>query len=238
MGDVFRQKIHRYIDAAGKRVTKNTPGARLVEEESSKWYGEYRDEHGNMKRVPLEKDKDASRHMLRDLEKEAAHARRGLANPKLEEHLRRPLRNHLEDFKTSLEAAGNTATHIQQTVAAVLRALDACEFVYIADLDASLVEDFLIRLRQQGRALPTLPEDKEWFTKKELAALLGVSKLAIPPMIRRHKLKTTGQGKDRRYARSTAEFLLTQRSAGKSARTSNYYLVAMKSFCNWLVEKK
>jgi hypothetical protein len=36
MGDVFRQQIKRYVDANGKRVKKDTPGARIVEEESSK----------------------------------------------------------------------------------------------------------------------------------------------------------------------------------------------------------
>ena len=52
MGDVFRQKIIRYVDANGKRVKRGTPGAKVVEEKSSKYYGEYRDANGQLQRVP------------------------------------------------------------------------------------------------------------------------------------------------------------------------------------------
>ena len=52
MADVFRQQIKRYVDANGRRVKKDTPGARVVVEESSKWYGEYRNENNQWVRVP------------------------------------------------------------------------------------------------------------------------------------------------------------------------------------------
>jgi hypothetical protein len=40
MGDVFKHHTTRYLDADGRQVKKDTPGARKVEEESkNKWYG-------------------------------------------------------------------------------------------------------------------------------------------------------------------------------------------------------
>jgi hypothetical protein len=51
--------------------------------------------------VSLEKDKEASRQMLRQLEKEAANERRGLANPRAEAHARKSLVEHLADFRTA-----------------------------------------------------------------------------------------------------------------------------------------
>jgi integrase len=76
------------------------------------------------------------------------------------------------------------------------------------------------------------------YTRKELAKLLGVSVHAITPMIRLHKLDATGENRKRRYPRSTAEALLAMRSRGKSIKTSNGYLAAIKQFCHWLVQDR
>ncbi len=79
---------------------------------------------------------------------------------------------------------------------------------------------------------------KEQYTKSELAALLKVSLAAIPPMIRRHRLTVTGNGKARRFPRATAEALLALRTKGRSVRTCNYYLTALKGFLNWMVSDR
>jgi len=238
MGDVFRQQIKRYVDANGKRVKKDTPGARTVEEESSKWYGEYRDENDQWVRVPLSTDKTAAQVMLADLIRDAERARRGLADPARESHARRKLVEHLADWQAALLADGATGQHVRQTVACVRRVLDGCKFVFLADLSASAVQKYLARLRDAGRTLPPLDPVKAWYTKKELAAVLGVKLPAIPPMVRRHRLEATGKGKKRRFPKATAEALYALRTRGRSIKTSNLYLDALKAFVAWMVRGK
>lgn len=106
------------------------------------------------------------------------------------------------------------------------------------DLSPSRVQTFLAQLREQ-KALPAaIDPAKAEYTRKELAKLLAVSVNAITPMIRLHKLKATGESRARRYPKETVEALLAMRARGKSIKTSNGYLAAIKQFCHWLVSDR
>jgi len=61
-----------------------------------------------------------------------------------------PLSEHLKDFQNALEAKGNTAHHVAQTVARVKRVLDECRFVNWTDIDPQPVERFLFQHREKG----------------------------------------------------------------------------------------
>src|SRR5437868_4255831 len=69
-------------------LTKHADRIRLL---SAKWYGEYRDADDILQRVPLSTDEGAAQVMLGDLIRDAELARRGMADPSREEHIRRPL---------------------------------------------------------------------------------------------------------------------------------------------------
>src|SRR5262245_11022731 len=77
-------------------LTRNGDRIRLL---SAKWYGEYRDADGILQRVPLSTDEAAAQVMLGDLIRDAELTRRGLADPSREEHARRPLGEHVEDYR-------------------------------------------------------------------------------------------------------------------------------------------
>jgi hypothetical protein len=100
-------------------------------------------------------------------------------------------------------------------VACARRVLDGCKFVKIADLSASTVQKYLAGLRKSRRELPPLEPGKEEYTKKELALALGVKSPAVPPMVKRHRLAATGNGKARKFPRATAEALYDLRSRGR-----------------------
>jgi hypothetical protein len=100
----------------------------------------------------------------------------------------------------------------------------------MADLSASRVQQYLADLRERRAAAPAFDLAKEEYTKKELAALLGVKPSAVPSLIRRHRLEATGKGKARRYPRGTAEALCALRSRGRSIKPGNLYLDALKGF--------
>src|SRR5262249_7145508 len=85
---------------------------------------------------------------------------------------------------------------------------------------------------------PAPPEPapgREWFTKAEVAELLGVKRPAVTALVARHRLGAKGNGKARRYPRATVEALLALRPRGVSVRTSNFYLGAVKQFVRWMV---
>jgi integrase len=130
-----------------------------------------------------------------------------------------------------------TAKHVRQTVANVRRVLDACRFVFLADLSAEPVEQFLAGLRNSRKSVPPLDPAKEEYTKAELARALGVKTSSVPSLVRRHRLQASGKGKARRYPRETAEALRALRVRGRSVNTSNLYLDAVKAFAAWLVER-
>jgi integrase len=108
----------------------------------------------------------------------------------------------------------------------------------MADLSASRVQQYLANLRERRRALPALDPAQLTYTKAELAGLLGVTASAIPAMVRRHRLAASGYGKARRYPKATVEALRSLRTRGRSIKTSNLYLDAMKQFVAWLVQDR
>ena len=238
MADLFKQHIVRYLDTDGKRVKAGTPGARRVEEESRKWYGEYRDHEGTLQRVPLSADKQAARVMLADLTREAELARRGLADPVREAQARRPLAEHVLDFRRHLEAKGDEPKHAADTAARLRRVFDACRFAVAADLAPAAVVEYLGALLRQTPALPPLDPAKEWWTRKELAALLGIQAGAVTALVTRHRLPAEGNGKRRRYPKETAVFLYSSAAAPVGPRTVNAYLTSLKSFAHWLVRDR
>jgi integrase len=201
---------------------------------AAKWYGRV---PGNPKPVPLCTDKTAAQQMLAELIKKAELGRVGISDP-FEEHRQRPLAEHLADWEASLRAGGATAKHVRQTVACARRVVEGCRFVFPADLSASRVQQYLAGLRERRPVrLPPDP-DRQSYTKAELAGLLGVKPSAVPSLVCRHRLEATGYGKARRYPRATAEALVTLRTRGRSIKTSNLYLDAIKQFAAWLVQDR
>jgi integrase len=235
----YRLPDGRYRTPDGKRVTKNTPGAVRVDLGRSEiWYGKFKGADGKFHRKQLCGDKTASKQMLAKLVTDAKMATLGMADT-FEEHRTRPLAEHLTEWEAALRADGAGEKHVAGTVGCVRRILAGCQFVVMRDLSASLLQTFLAELREQpGPAVGIDPAKRE-YTKKELATMLGVKPTAIRPLVRRHNLKATGNGKARRYPRATAEALLSlRRSRSKSIKTCNLYLAAIKQFCRWMVDDR
>jgi len=190
----------------------------------------YTDAAGQMRRVKLCRDKTASKQMLAKRETDAALARNGLADPDRQEHQQRPLAEHIEEWEAALRAGGAGDKHARTAARYVRRIFDGCRFVFMADLTALRVQQFLAGLRERRPALPPLDPAKEGYRKRELAELLRVNPSAIPLLVRRHRLQASGKGKARRYPRAPAGALWSMRLKGISIKTSNDHLAAVKRF--------
>src|SRR5262249_47949739 len=148
-----------------------------------------------------------------------------------EGHRKRPLAEHLADFRRELEARGNDPRYVQLVFSRLTALVDGCGFKFFSDLSASRVMDWLADLRQKGEARAPLPEGKSLFTMKEVAALLGITLPSVADAIERHSIEVVQQKRRRLLPRAAVEDLLDRRTQGVSIQTTNYYLSHLKSFC-------
>ena len=137
-------RIHqvRYLDREGKRVPKDTPGAKKVKEKSAKWYGcGIPGKEG--KRVPLATDKTAAQRMLDNMIRDAE---RGSAKMPDRNAGRKSLADYLTDFEgdVSLGLASKggkrrqtpDVRQVKLVVQRVRDLIDGCRFDFPGDLDA------------------------------------------------------------------------------------------------------
>jgi site-specific recombinase XerD len=233
---VFTRKGERFARFKRRGKTVEAPlsedGTR-VRLLSGKWYGEYTDASGVEQCVPLCTDRTAAEQMLAAEVKQAERKRAGLGDPH-EEHHKRPLLEHLEDYRGHLLAKGDTEEHAERSRSRARAVLEGCGFVFAPDLDAGKVAKFLHRLRQDPPR-PELPPG-EWFTRAQLVAALGIHPASVARILKCHGGEARGNGKARRYSRGTVEALQDRLCRGAGLATSNHYLTAVKGFSCWLAE--
>lgn len=93
--------------------------------------------------------------MLVEIERKTELAKVGITNP-FEVHQGRPLTDHVEDWRASLQADGRNPRHVSMKVKQVADMVRWCRFRFIADLSASTVQNVLAkRRRDDGIGLQT-----------------------------------------------------------------------------------
>jgi integrase len=237
MAQPFKKQTVRYYTPDGQRCDPGTPGAVKRVEESRKYYGLVPQPDGRRKAVPLCPDLGRSKQLLNKLLADAAMRHHGMGDP-YAEHRKRPLADHLADFRRELEARGNAPRYVSAVVSRLEALLAGCGFVFTPDLSASRTMDWLADLRAKGPARVALPAGKEEYTAREVAAVLGIKPASVGTAVSRNRLPAAGQGKARRFPRATVEALQDRLCRGASVETSNQYLSHLKSFCRWLVKDR
>ena len=137
MASIFKRK---------RRV--KLPNGKTVIQQSAKWHIKFIDADGIERRAVGFKDKTASQQLAAKLEKEAELARAGIVD-RYKEHRTRPLLQHLEDFRQSLLARGNTAKHANQVTSRAKRIVEGCQFKTWTDISASKVQGYVADLRNR-----------------------------------------------------------------------------------------
>jgi integrase len=127
MGDIFKQKFKRKDGRTG---------------ESRKWYGEFTDEHGKRRRVPLSIDKEAARAILRKHIKSVERRRAGLED-EFTESANSPLKGLLAGFLDHLKLKGRRPRYREEVEQIVTIILEACRFRTLADLKAGPLDSYL-----------------------------------------------------------------------------------------------
>ena len=132
-------------------VTKRRPDGEKFQIKTGKWWGSFRHPvTGTLVRVPLGTgDKSAAQTLLRAAERRAALEHAGLVSP-FEEHHKRPLGKHVNDFKSQLRNRGGTDKHVKLVSLRVRRIVTEQGLGTWADLSASAVTSYIGKLRDQG----------------------------------------------------------------------------------------
>src|SRR5713101_4435719 len=132
MAEVYRPTYTFTDPKSGKRTKAK----------SRRWHIRYYTPDGERHRVKGYRDRKATEALATELEKRGPRLAEGLVDA-FEEHRKRPLAEHLQDFQRYLTAKGNTAKHARQTCNHVQAILDGCRFIRMTDLSASVVVEWL-----------------------------------------------------------------------------------------------
>jgi integrase/recombinase XerC len=228
----------RMIDHRGRPVFyRLTKDGRSYLKPSRSWFFYTTDTNGKRQRVKGCSDLSATQTMAANAQRRAERIKAGIIDPS-DDHLRRPLAEHLDDYATHLRAKGDTETHIELTRARIELMRKETGAVYPLDIDVGRVAEFLNKLRAD-KAPIAIPDDKgKGFAPSAVAKLLGVGMAAIRSLIKRLHLSATGNGKARRLPRATVEVLATEAGKGCAPATINHYIRAVRGFFRWLVKAK
>ena len=122
---------------------------------SKLWYGQYRDHHGKLIRTSLLTDRGASENLLAELQRNAELRRRGRLDA-FDDHLKTPLKDHIEAFRRYMHANARSADHITDTIRYVELVTSAFAMAFIADLTADCMRTYMSDLRARGKSLRTV----------------------------------------------------------------------------------
>lgn len=144
MASLYKKPVLVTDAASGQRV-KTT---------SRKWWGQYKDALGRLKRVPLAVDKMAAETMLNKLVRKVERERAGLSDP-TDEQRKRPLFQHLSEFKNSLTNKGDTEKQVTELARKLQRLIGSTRWKFVGDINANATLDFLGQLRRDGLSAQT-----------------------------------------------------------------------------------
>ena len=177
MASVFKRK-RRVKQANGKIVTRK----------SKCWYFDYTGSDGIAQRVKGYTDQEATKQMAARLKRQAERCEEGLVD-KYAKHARRPLREHLGDFreymaKTKSVKTGRyrTKAHVEQTVGRIERVFDACGFRFWKDIDHGKIEMYLgehvADPKTHNHFVTAIRQFAGWMIAKDRAGSSPVEKLS------------------------------------------------------------
>ncbi|WP_161602228.1 tyrosine-type recombinase/integrase [Tautonia marina] len=144
----------RYVDKNGCRVSKQTPGARKVNERSTKYYGQYVDADSNRCRVPLSTDKTVARQQLAEIERQIELGKAGLVDPYGAQR-KAPIASQIDAYEAHLRNKGVTSKHLAETMRRLRAVLEGCQVRSLADLRIEAVERFFSLLADRGTGATT-----------------------------------------------------------------------------------
>jgi len=154
----------RILERKGVRFARFKRGTRDVEAPltadgtrcriaSEEYYVRYKDHEGRWRWEKGYTDLRATRELQRKIDERVAHKQEGLVDP-FDEHRKRPLSEHLDDFEAALSAQ-RSPKHVRLVVDRATKIIDGCGFTRTHEIEAFRVEVFLGELADKGLSAQT-----------------------------------------------------------------------------------
>lgn len=138
MANLYKKPIEKTDPKTGK----------TVKTESKKWWVQYRDAQGTLKRVPLATNKNVAQQMLAEITAKIEREKAGIIDPTVEE-MKRPIEKHLVDFEKHQKSKNNTPQYVREIGKKVRRFVETCKWRNISQIKPEDVESFLCDLREK-----------------------------------------------------------------------------------------
>jgi integrase/recombinase XerD len=135
-------------------VSKDPITGEKVKTQSKKWWGQYKDANGRLRRCPLAIDKKAALAMLNKIVLRVEREKAGLIDPTQAER-ERPIAKHLEDFERSRKNRGVGERQVKELSTQLKKIVDACAWRTIADISSHSLLDYVGKLIR-----PVSPDEK------------------------------------------------------------------------------
>jgi len=135
-----------------QRYTAKGKDGKRIRKQSKFWYVDFKAADGTRKRIKGFKDKTATAQLAAKLEREAEQAQIGIID-RFKEHRKRPLLEHLRDFKQTLMDKGSTEKQAHLVHNRTRAVIVNCGFVFLSDISASRVQRYLAERRRGGLSI-------------------------------------------------------------------------------------
>jgi len=165
--------------------------------ESKKWWAQYRDAQGTLKRVPLACNKAVAQQMLADIVARIEREKAGIIDPIVTE-MKRPIAQHITDFEKHQKSKNNTPNYVKEIVKKVKRFAAQCRWRNVSQIKVGDVEGFLLDLREkEGLSIETSNHYLRGL-KTFVHWLVSTRRLNLDPLV---AVKTINSQTDRRHDR-------------------------------------
>ena len=144
MASLFRKPTTTTDPVTGKKTKTK----------SRKWWGQYKDANGIVRRRSRSIDRMAAQAMLNEIVVRVEREKAGLVDP-TEDQRKRPLSEHLAEFEKHLGNKGSTEKYVAESMRMLKAIVKDRKWNVIADISASGVTDFLCGLRRKDRSAQT-----------------------------------------------------------------------------------
>ena len=144
MASLYRKPVVRTDPTTGQKIKGK----------SRKWWGQYKDAQGRLKRTPLAVDRMAAQAMLNQIVQRVEREKAGLVDP-TEEQRKRPLTDHLREFEAYLRHRGVSDKQVATSRNQLEKLLAAAKWHWIGDISAGGTVEFLGQLRRDGLSAQT-----------------------------------------------------------------------------------
>jgi integrase len=200
-------------------MTKDPATGEKVKGKSKKWWGQYKDAEGRLRRVPLAIDKTAARAMLDKIVKQVERERAGLVDP-TDEQRKRPLKEHLREYEAFLDNKGVTEKQKKETISKLNKIVAARRWKFIADINAGSTLEYLGQLRRDGRSVQTYNHYLK-AAKSFTRWLVKDQRTPFDPLVHVSRLNVRTDRRHDRRALSAEEFSLLVEAAGCGKSIAN-----------------